>query len=281
MVPFPTPYRRRVPIEIVDTPNISLDDKKVDQPSENVSIEEISTPGVNSNRTAKTAHSTTRKGPLIEEIPIASPTTSSTEVPPATAKTFQKAKQERASRTVGGGIMKRDGSHSSNIFTPKAVVPSSTKPASATSPSIDSEAASKLVNGSGAGAKQQFPKPTNAFEFQRQWHSETDHNSRWSILQVRSLWQAVSLHKLIDYLRKTIPPENLPTFFKNSMEPPLLASIIAVLYTIASHSSDARGLAASYLHYTRKIARFETLILFFSDVEQKTMENLSGLVPSS
>ena len=153
----PTPYRRRVPIEIVEGDEAAT-----------------KAPGVPK---AETLPSTKRKGPLIEELPDPTAVPESNTPP----KTFQQAKQERETRgprKVGGGILKRDGSHSAAIFTPKVTVPVEV-PVTPLDPAVES----KPVNGSGK-PKRAPANFTNAFEFQRQWQSYTDNEARWSVLQV-------------------------------------------------------------------------------------------------
>lgn len=123
---------------------------------------------------AEASSSAKRKGPLIEEISDSTPAPESNTPP----KTFQQAKQERETRgprKVGGGILKRDGSHSAAIFTPKVAIPVE----AATPPPDPVLVESKPVNGLGKAQA----KSTNAFEFQRQWQSDTDNEARWSLLQ--------------------------------------------------------------------------------------------------
>lgn len=260
----PTPYRRRVPIEIVDTKDTPKDSKlQASKSSEKAKrqsppVEEISTPAVKAGGAAKNIQPTEKKTPLIQELPDPPNSTPSNPPQPTAPKSFQQAKEERLNRgvrTVGGGIMKRDGSHSNSIFVPKTVVSPSSEPTSATKPASESSTA----NGSKTSQPKNRSKPTNAFEFQRQWQADTDNESRWSVLQ-------------------SIPPESLAIFFKNSMEPPLLASVFTALYTTVSQNPTTRDLVAAYTQNMKKIPRFDTLTLFFSDSEQKTMRQLTDLV---
>jgi hypothetical protein len=77
---------------------------------------------------------------------------------------------------------------------------------------------------------------------------------------------------------QAVPPESLPAFFKNSMEPPLLSSIFTVLHGTITQKLATKELVAAYLQNMRKIPRFDTITLLFSDAEQKTVQDLNSLV---
>ena len=77
---------------------------------------------------------------------------------------------------------------------------------------------------------------------------------------------------------QAVPPEALPAFFKNSMEPPLLSSIFTVLHGVITQKLASKELVAAYLQNMRKIPRFDTLTLLFSDSEQKTVQDLNSIV---
>jgi Potential Monad-binding region of RPAP3 len=218
---------------------------------------------------AETSSSAKRKGPLIEEIPDPTPTPESNTPP----KTFQQAKQERETRgprKVGGGILKRDGSHSAAIFAPKVEVP-----IEAATPPPDPVVESKPVKGSGQPKKAPI-KTTNAFEFQRHWQSDTDNEARWSLLQASDSYFGCNVmsHSVL----QTVHPESLPAFFKNSMEPPLLSSIFAVLHGAITQKLASKESVGAYLQNMRKIPRFDMLTLLFSDAEHKTVQDLNNLV---
>jgi hypothetical protein len=145
------PYRRRVPIDIVedaDTPP---------QPAE------VKSQG-------------SSKRPLIEELP--DPTPESVRPSPPVIKSFQQAKEERSTRatkTIGGGIFKRDGSNSDDVFRAKKT----TITASSSPPAIHS-------NGNTTTASAPMAKPANSFEFQRRWQAESTSDAKWAILHVRT-----------------------------------------------------------------------------------------------
>jgi hypothetical protein len=80
------------------------------------------------------------------------------------------------------------------------------------------------------------------------------------------------------FVLQAIPPESLPAFFKNSMEPPLLSSIFTVLHGAVTQKLASKELVGAYLQNMRSIPRFDTLTLLFSDSEQKTVRDLNSLI---
>lgn len=185
VAPSPAPYRRRIPIEIVEGTEPAT------------TIPEAPNGGTSSRAV--------RKGPLIEEIPDPTPASESNGPP----KTFQQAKQKRETRgprKVGGGILKRDGSHSDAIFAPKALVP---EEVGTSSSGLAEEA--QPVNGSGK-SKQSHPKPTNAFEFQRQWQADPASTARWSILQASVYYS--SSRSMSDLVRRPSLRNRYPPFLR-------------------------------------------------------------------
>ncbi|KAG8774408.1 hypothetical protein FRC15_001312 [Serendipita sp. 397] len=183
------------------------------------------------------------KKPLIEEI---SPSTNA-----STLKSFHQVKEERETRKtriVGGGILKKDGSNAATIFEPRASVHASE--------STNSHVASEPML---SVAEQPSKSPTNSFEFQRKWNSTDDIYKKWLILQ-------------------SLSPNTLPSFFKSSLEPPLLGSILDVILHVVTGGSVASTEAASYLKGLGRIPRFDTLILFLSPKEKSSTANLLQLV---
>ncbi|KAG8847971.1 RNA polymerase II-associated protein 3 [Serendipita sp. 411] len=183
------------------------------------------------------------KKPLIEEI---SPSTNA-----STFKSFHQVKEERETRItriVGGGILKKDGSNMATIFEPRAIVHASE--------STNSDVASQPIL---SVAEQPSKPPTNSFEFQRKWNSTDDLYKKWLVLQ-------------------SLSPETLPNFFKSSLEPPLLGSILEVILHVVTGGSVASTEVASYLKGLGRIPRFDTLILFLSPKEKSSTANLLQLV---
>jgi hypothetical protein len=65
------------------------------------------------------------------------------------------------------------------------------------------------------------------------------------------------------------------------MEPPLLSSILTVLHDTTTQNRATKELLATYLQNLRKIPRFATLTLFFSDSEQNMVQELTNLVQAT
>lgn len=150
------PYRRRVPIDIV---------------------EDADTPA----QPAEVKSQGSSKRPLIEELP--DPTPESVRPSSPVIKSFQQAKEERSTRvtkTIGGGIFKRDGSNSDDVFRAKKTTTTTSSP-----PVIH-------TNGNTSIGSTPVPKPANSFEFQRRWQSEPTSDAKWAILHVRT--RCLQLH---------------------------------------------------------------------------------------
>ncbi|PVF94639.1 hypothetical protein CPB86DRAFT_788868 [Serendipita vermifera] len=230
------PYRRRVPIEIVEDDVVEAKSTDTLQSS---SKEESITP--------ETTEAMQKIKPLIEE--IRSPSVANSKPSPPS---FQQAKQDRAQRTyktVGGGFIKRDGTTPDAVFKPKTIIEVANTETIQTSPEPEENKEpiqSRLYN---------QPKPANAFEFQRQWQRFQNLDDRWAILQ-------------------SISPESLPGFFKTSLESQLLASILSVLLHSLTNNLTAKDTVVNYLRNIARIPRFDSMILFFSASEKDTVRQL-------
>lgn len=147
------PHRRRVPIEIVE--------------------EETADPKISGSARQSGRSCSSDSKPLIEELPgSAAQPSRLAQIP---VKTFQQAKEERTSRTnrtVGGGILRQDGSNADDVSRSKATTTRPDAP-----PVIKTNRQGKL-------STTPITKPVNVFDFQRQWQANTDHEARWTILQV-------------------------------------------------------------------------------------------------
>ncbi|KAG8816546.1 hypothetical protein FRC17_000287, partial [Serendipita sp. 399] len=190
-----------------------------------------------------TPDSNLNKKPIIEEI--------SSSATAGVPKSFQKAKEERETRTtriIGGGIFKKDGSNSDSIFKPRTVVEVS-----------DNPVLSSTLKRTTADVQQNSKPPNNSFEFQRRWNTSSDAHQKWT-----------TLHSL--------SPESLPNFFKSSLEPSLIGSILEViLHMVTSRSVDATE-AARYLKGLGQIPRFNALILFLDPKEKASATRLLQMV---
>ncbi|CAG7852200.1 SubName: Full=Uncharacterized protein {ECO:0000313/EMBL:CCA67660.1} [Serendipita indica DSM 11827] len=216
--------RRRVPIEIVEDEEAPTVDGTSTQPS-----------------------SVNKDAPIIEIISEGVSKESSN--PP---KSFQQAKQERSSRVkaVGGGIFKRDGTHSASIFEPKDVT---SKPSGNTPPEVESP----IVTPSPAPQE----PPRNAFEFSIQWNSAVDDKAKWKIL-------------------KSVAPQTLPTLFRTSLEPQLLGGILQILLYGSANGGEKRDIT-QYLTYLGQIPRFASLALFLSQSEKDAARKIISWVGES
>ncbi|KAH9066280.1 hypothetical protein EDB87DRAFT_702726 [Lactarius vividus] len=160
---------------------------------------------------------------------------------------FKEAKQVRDGKNVGrvgGGIFRVSGKDTvfktREISAPKDPAhPQSRQsgPASAPPPALPSQ-----------------PTPTPApvpplltlFEFTRAWDRipASDTAARWTLLN-------------------TVPPSSLPTFFRASLEPALLASLIPVLAAAAPPAA-----AREFMCALTRVPRFQTVARFLSASER-------------
>ncbi|KAF9453106.1 hypothetical protein P691DRAFT_755755 [Macrolepiota fuliginosa MF-IS2] len=93
--------------------------------------------------------------------------------------------------------------------------------------------------------------PATLFDFNRTWRSMLTSVERWKLLQ-------------------TIPPVNMPSFCKTSLEPTLLVSILEVFLVILSSlpTVDDVTKIGEYMEYLARVPRFPTLIMFLSSREK-------------
>jgi hypothetical protein len=74
-----------------------------------------------------------------------------------------------------------------------------------------------------------------------------------------------------------IPPSALPTFFKTSLEPAMLVSILEMFREVV-RAADRKSAVRDYLEYFARVSRFETVVLFLSrgekDVARGVLESV-------
>jgi RNA polymerase II-associated protein 3 len=66
---------------------------------------------------------------------------------------------------------------------------------------------------------------------------------------------------------QNIPPSGLPVFFKASLEPAMLVSILE-LFRQVGNDPGRKGVIRQYLNSFARVSRFETVVLFLSQKEK-------------
>ncbi|KAG8977537.1 hypothetical protein FRC05_001395 [Tulasnella sp. 425] len=271
------PYRRRVPIAIVEGAESSslsataAPSTNVPNPSEPQSLmNAISSRPIKTSESADSATARTT--------PTAPDSLSKLRDPKTETR-------EMNGHKVGGGIFRykgqRDSSPSNPSQTPKTVASSS-----ATNPSERtraSETSSKRLTLSPSQTGQ--PKaPATLYDFGRLWNTEPSAEGKWQLINL-------------------IPPNQLPKLFLTSLEPGLVMDMVRtfddVLSSSSSHGSSSAGGSLSpevqalsledstqnvvmeYMAALPTVPRFEFVRLFLSDTEKATIRKVVQRLPDA
>lgn len=156
---------------------------------------------------------------------------------PASFKEAKQVRDEKSVGRVGGGIFRVSGNDT--VFKTREV----------SAPKDPAHPQTRQPGSASAPPSQPTPTPAPAhtlFEFTRAWDRipASDTAARWTLLN-------------------TVPPSSLPTFFRASLEPALLASLIPVL-AAAAPPVAARELMCALT----RVPRFQTVARFLSASER-------------
>lgn len=182
--------------------------------------------------------------------------------PPAKPSTFREAKQARdsskPSRAAGGGIFRGSGEHvifgnkeRGNGSSPPAPAPSVTAGASGTA-KLD-ESAAKIPTAASTSVTSER-SPLTLFAFTRKWESAKSDDDRWCLLS-------------------QIPPSSLPYLFQTSLEPSLLASMLATfLHVLRSPNANqqVKEDVKQYMSSLSRVPRFNFVLMLLSRSEKDT-----------
>ncbi|KAH9071112.1 hypothetical protein EDB83DRAFT_315359 [Lactarius deliciosus] len=159
---------------------------------------------------------------------------------PASFKEAKQVRDEKNVGRVGGGIFRVSGNDTvfktREVSAPKDPAhPQARQPGSASAPPSQPTSTPAPV-----------PPLHTLFEFTRAWDRipASDTAARWTLLN-------------------TVPPSSLPTFFRASLEPALLASLIPVLATAAPPVA-----AREFMCALTRVPRFQTVARFLSASER-------------
>ncbi|EKM61554.1 uncharacterized protein PHACADRAFT_204723 [Phanerochaete carnosa HHB-10118-sp] len=266
------PRRRRVPINIVDTPSLSTSSpvpaksqaETASEPKKLSNIASVSTvddfmkpvstrtltPSTSAAPAATLAPSS--KSASFKDLKQAREANKSSPGPaPSTSAAAPTSPQPASPPAAvappragaGGGIFRSNGKHT--------IFGSSTQGADV--PKSESSAPPKPASAaSGQG-------PMSLFTFNRTWANIDSPESKWSFL--------------ID----NVPPASLPAMFKTSLEAPLLVSVLGTFkFILAEHddNSSARDSVKAYLLSFARVPRFSTIMMFMSKYERTLVKEV-------
>ncbi|KAG6815326.1 hypothetical protein H0H87_002938 [Tephrocybe sp. NHM501043] len=295
----PTPKRRRVPIKIIDgaeagsVGNSTSTEVPKATGSSSVPKESSGEPSVSKRTPTMTA---TASQDILKPVstrtlkPEASsaaltPHTSSLSSPPPlpepaavhvmpsaprseAPRTYKDAKQARENgktSRIGGGIFRASGE--STVFPTKDYpVPSAS--VARGDPVQQRQTASTVLKPVTPIIPEQPPK--TLFDFTRAWNANPTTPARWGLVLVRPCISPYDLGFRLIYESQSIPPTNFPTFFKISLDPAQLTSILAVFQEVldASRGEKEKEMVREYMDAFGKVERFGTVALFLNRTEK-------------
>ncbi|KAG9035787.1 hypothetical protein FRB95_010555 [Tulasnella sp. JGI-2019a] len=280
------PYRRRVPITIVDGPTPSKPASAINVPA-SASASEAPSQAITSPKgetlmspvSSRSIKSTIT--PTSDSKPILSPTNenvASTTPMPGSKSQDPWAPRDVPGRKIGGGIIRKGTTKASGqpaISTAAKANPVVAEEGKShvASPPVDPSITTGLLpavasSGSTTSARPVPPHPSSSisgviptlFDFTRNWNATVSHDRKWELL------------------KSSVPPSELPSLFLTSLEPVLLNSILTTF--LALISTDVLPIKDEVLEYLKafpRVPRFEFVVMFLSPKEQKAVKDIWAL----
>ncbi|KAG8880382.1 hypothetical protein FRB98_005143 [Tulasnella sp. 332] len=252
--PSAKPYRRRVPITIVDGP-ASSKAPSISASSASHATSRIATlPKADSLMSPVSSRSIKSSDPAASE-PTEPPPPSTT---PVTKSQDPWAARDIPGRRIGGGIIKKGATnYSAPVVSPVAASPSSFGP-------VPPVASSTLM-----GSAKPTPRNTSLisqgsvptlFDFTRTWNMTPSHDEKWNLL------------------KSSVRPSDLPSLFLTSLEPTLLTSILDTFLVVVSVGMlDIKDDVLQYLEAFPTVPRFEFVLMFLNSKEQTAIRDVWAL----
>ncbi|KIO24216.1 hypothetical protein M407DRAFT_77238, partial [Tulasnella calospora MUT 4182] len=100
--------------------------------------------------------------------------------------------------------------------------------------------------------------PTNLYDFTRAWNSAPSADGRWRLINL-------------------VPPEQLPKLFRTSLEPELAMDMVRTFDDVLS--SSTQDIVRRYMMSLTTVPRFEFVRLFLSDREKEVVRNVARHLP--
>jgi RNA polymerase II-associated protein 3 len=75
-----------------------------------------------------------------------------------------------------------------------------------------------------------------------------------------------------------VHPQSLPSFFRSSLEAPLLSSILSVFRDVLQEHPEVTTAVREYMTNFPRVQRFKTVTLFMDKAEKKLVDDIWGLI---
>ncbi|KAG9019752.1 hypothetical protein FRB90_009622 [Tulasnella sp. 427] len=301
------PYRRRVPISIVERPessSLSRANKLVTSPSN------VSDGGRSSDTSALLNPVSTR--PIKTE----EPTRSTSQLPSAASSSTQSLAKQQDSKydtreinwgKVEGGVFRYNPPTNSAPEASPSVVTNRPKTSKSTSSSTlnSSEELSKITSQLEASS---LKAPTTLYDFTRAWNGERSSNGKWKVINASTFYNThgstfmllisgyfpLETDSIPNHDIQLVPPDQLPKLFRTSLEAGLVMDIVRTFEDLLSSSTprsstdftadsqaqvfpsdpSTRDIVRQYMASLATAPRFEFVRLFLDDSEKETVRKV-------
>lgn len=261
----PKPQRRRIPIEIIESPATASTSTKTATGASN-SGGDFMTP-----LSSRPLSSTPSPAASTPSVPASSP---QPKPAPHSFQEAKEAKEARSSSRPGGGIFRSNGQHtlfgeksasetppaaptSTPVSTPTPIPVSAPTSTPVSVPTADGVSAAGPSTGPANGyplttdAPEKAKAPITLFAFTKQWEKTRSSEERWRLLNA-------------------VPPAALPALFQASLDAALLAGVLSTLRDAlrAAPEEEMQARVRAYMQALPRVPRFGTVVLFMSDAER-------------
>ncbi|KAK0464701.1 TPR-like protein, partial [Desarmillaria tabescens] len=183
----------------------------------------------------------------VEIQPKQAPKEENTSTPQATFKEAKRSRDDVKTSRVGGGIFRSNGPNT--IFPTKQVTIPKSDVTAAPPPPVKHD-----VPASTSPKALSVPAPTTLYDLTKAWDVHRSSEERFQIIT-------------------NVPSAQLPAFFKTSLEPSLLASILEIFLNVSNEERNT-SIVVEYLEALSKVPRLGTMILFLSEGERMVLRRL-------
>ncbi|KIO25622.1 hypothetical protein M407DRAFT_208441, partial [Tulasnella calospora MUT 4182] len=281
-----TPYRRRVPIAIVEGPESS----SLSTPAPPKTLADLTGTELNPSETPSLMSAVSTRSIRTSES-TESETAAATSTPPDSRSKPRDPKfetREINGHKVGGGVFRskvqKDAPAESTSVQDSSPTPK-ILPSRATNLPAESNPAATSSESSSLSRPQTHPPtkaPVNLYDFTRAWNAQPSVDGKWRLINL-------------------VPPEQLPKLFRTSLEPGLVMEMVRTFDGVLSSSSprepsagssgppdfqvpvdgSARDIVRKYMISLTTVPRFEFVSLFLSDKEKGVVRNVSRHLPET
>ncbi|KAG9044160.1 hypothetical protein FS837_008712 [Tulasnella sp. UAMH 9824] len=286
--PSSKPYRRRVPIAIVEGPESS----SLSSPAPPKSLSGPA--GKVPNATESPSLMSAVSSRSIKDSEAAGPS-SSTSTPKTSASSNSRTEprdpkfetREINGHKVGGGIFRSSLQAPPESLSAQDTSPTpQIQPSSTTNVPAEPNPAAPLSEPSSLSRSQVNPPtkaPANLYDFIRAWNAASSADGKWKLINL-------------------VPPEQLPKLFLTALEPGLAMDMVRTFNDVLSSSAphgqqsggpplspdaeppadeSAQDIVRRYMKSLTTVPRFEFVRLFLSDKEKEVVRNVARQVPET